>query len=246
MGNRMFQYAFGKILSFKKQELLYCPPLYVFKNIKEENINIPPGFNILYTRQFGDHFIDINILLNTKKSIVVNSFLQKIEYYKDSIDILRECFKIDNNIKVDENELVIHIRDGDYRMGNVHIRDQTYINILEKISPSKISIVTDNINTDFIKYMTKNGAKLITLSNDTNVGEGFNQHEMYDFLYMLNSNQLLISQSTYSWWAAFLGFQKKIYVPYDTKNKGMWEINPGSNDVDLIPPNDEKFIKVII
>jgi hypothetical protein len=61
---------------------------------------------------------------------------------------------------------------------------------------------------------------------------------------MLNSNLLLISQSTFSWWAAFLGSQEQVYVPYSKIDKGMWKITPEMDDVDLIPSNN-KFIKMI-
>jgi len=245
-GNRLCQYAFGKILSLRKNVPLYCTPIPGFS----ETYNYTPKNNsftgAITTRLFGDHYVDYNSLLETKEPIVVNSYLQKYEYYTEYIELLRSSLLHDKEIKQSSNddELVIHIRGTDYRNGNVHIEDQVYFEILNELSFKKMSIVTDDIDLEIVKQLCYNGASLITLNNTTNRGNGLNEYEMHDFVYMLSAKNLLISQSTFSWWAAFLGKQQNVYVPYDISKNCMWKLTPGKDDIDLIP-NQNKFKKLI-
>lgn len=244
-GNRMFQFAFGKLLSLEKGVTLHSQPIPGFANTYNYSIPFSNDNGFITTMEFGAHKVDFNILKTTNKNIVVNSYLQKHQYYTQHQSLLKNLFSVPNSVNVDKNELVIHIRGTDYRAGNVHIRDHIYLDILQRISPSKASIVTDDINTDIVKTLCKNGATVITQSNETNKGDGLNAHEMYDYLYMLKSNMLLISQSTFSWWAAFLGDQEKVIVPFDKQNEGMWKLSPGEDDIDLIFESD-KIEKVIL
>jgi hypothetical protein len=242
-GNRLLQFAFGMLLSKKKGVQFYSSPIPGFKETYGYD-NVPEYNDVIQTASFGAHFVDIDVLLQINKPILVNSYLQKHYYYSEHVSMLRQLFAVDNNVGIDKDELVIHIRSTDYRDGNVHINDNIYLDILDTLSPAKASVVTDDINTDIIQKLSKRGVKLVTQNNITNKGNGLNSVEMYDYLYMLNSNLLLISQSTFSWWAAFLGNQDSVYVPYDVQDNGMWKLSPGRDDIDLIP-NDIKFNKIV-
>ena len=55
---------------------------------------------------------------------------------------------------------------------------------------------------------------------------------MKDFNFMLNSPNLAISQSSFSWWAAFLGFHKHIIFPFN-EDINWWPVSPGVDDIDL-------------
>lgn len=70
------------------------------------------------------------------------------------------------------------------------------------------------------------------------------QGEIEDFTFLKYSKKLIMSHSTFSWWASFLGDQEKVYVPM-YKHKGWWKTNPGLDDVDLIYDSD-KYIKQIL
>ena len=243
-GNRMFQVAFAKILANKKNCSFFSPPIPGFSNTYIPTLSAQSVTETIDTLHYGAQIVDMNELLTTNKTVVVNSFLQKYTYYVDHMDILQHLFKIDSDIEVDKDELVIHIRGTDYKAGNVHINDTIYLDILDKISPAKASLVTDDINTDIVKQLCNRGVRLVTKTNVTNKGNGLNEFEMLDFAYMLKSNLLLISQSTFSWWAAFLGQQKQVFVPYDNNKDGMWKLHPQKDDIDLIY-NDPKFYKIV-
>jgi hypothetical protein len=246
-GNRLCQFAFGKILSERKNVPFFSLPIPGFCNTFNHNKQKITSLQRLETITYGAHHVNYEELLSTDKTIIVNSYLQKYSYYLQHLDFLRNLFKIDASLNEEENndELVIHIRGTDYLDGNMNIDDHLYLDMLNKIAPSKAALVTDDLNANIVNTLNKNGVKVVTKSNQTNYGNGLNDFEIYDFLYMLNAKHLLISQSTFSWWASFLGHQSTVYVPFIKNKTSMWwKLNPGLDDIDLIPL-DSKYKKII-
>lgn len=245
-GNRLCQFAFGKILSLEKDVPLKSPPIPGFTKTFNYDQDVPVSQQQIKTIDYGAHYVNYKELLETKNTIIVNSFLQKHTYYSKYINLLKDLFDVKErlNLNIDKDELVIHIRGTDYCDGNVHINDEIYLDILDKISPSKASLVTDNIFAPIVEKLCNKNIQLITKNNSTNKGNGLNEHEMYDFVYMLNCNKLLISQSTFSWWPALLGNQNDVYVPFIKTKNCMWKLNPKQDDIDLVPL-DSKFKKIV-
>ena len=65
-----------------------------------------------------------------------------------------------------------------------------------------------------------------------------------DFTYIKNAGTALISQSTFAWWAVFLGNPHEIYFPFTQTNK-MWKETPTRDDIDLFF-NTTKSYKIVI
>ena len=59
----------------------------------------------------------------------------------------------------------------------------------------------------------------------------FHKNLIEDFVFMKNASQLIISQSTYSWWAGILG-NATVYS-FISDRKGHWKINPTEYEIDL-------------
>jgi hypothetical protein len=70
---------------------------------------------------------------------------------------------------------------------------------------------------------------------------------MRDFLYMMYADTLIMSQSSFCWWAAFLGGRyrqlRTVYCPLSLNAKAMWKSKPELDDIDLFIP-DYPFKKV--
>ena len=84
---------------------------------------------------------------------------------------------------------------------------------------------------------------LNTTGKVTNFNTASDDRGMQDFNTLLYSENIATSQSSFSWWAAFLGNHKKIIMPYKTTG-GMWKINPEIDDIDLFI-NRAEVIKYI-
>lgn len=230
-GNRMFQFAFGKILSTEKSVPFYHDEMPNF-DIKS---NLPANFNnFITTRALGINKTNKNYLLETDKNILVDSFLQKACYYIDYKELLKKSFNIEYDKLLEEklkDSLVIHYRETDYKDLKLLPNIKMYENFLSQNYFKDVIIVTDNSTCEGIKQLKSLGCILASEGVVDQFKTFCDDRGMYDFRIMLNSSNLLMSQSSFSWWAAFLGLDKKIFFPY--YNKGMWPTEPKDDDIDL-------------
>ena len=240
MGNRMFQYAFGFLLAQKKKTEFYSPELPNFNKINTTK-TLPNDY--IKTSQYGNNYVDNNELLNTTKDIVIDSFVQKASYYTPHVTELRNLFNIKENL-LEENHLALHIRETDYKDLNCFLGYEFYKKIINKTGFTNIIIVTDNSNCETVQKLIAEGCKLHTEGCVDKFEHFSNNRSMQDFYFLLNSKNIAISQSSFSWWAAFLGFHENIYFPYISQ-KGMWETTPEKDDIDLFY-HSEKTHKLIL
>ena len=230
MGNRMFQYAFGYILAVLKNKSLYhgeLPNFGIGSNLKEEQPR-----EIINTKSYGNNYVDIDYLLSTEKTVVIDSYLQRAEYYLPYRDLLKKVFKCENLTPINKDKLVLHIRETDYIQLNAFIGYNGYKKIIDTAGYSNIIIVTDNSNCETVQRLVADGCVL----NTTGIVDKFSficdGRGINDFKTLLLSENIAISQSSFSWWAAFLGDHKEIYFPL-TQNGNLWKALPEKDDIDL-------------
>ena len=240
MGNRMFQYAFGYILAMLKNRPLYhgdIPNFGIDSRLKEGQLH-----NFINTKSYGNNYVDMNYLLTTEETIVVDSYLQRAEYYTPYRDILKQTFKCDNLQLINQNKLVLHVRETDYIQLDAFIGYSGYKKIIETAGYTDVIIVTDNSNCETVKRLIAEGCTL----NSEGVVDKFiytcDNRGINDFKTLLLSENIALSQSSFSWWAAFLGDHREIYFPL-TQNGTLWKESPGKDDIDLFF-NGNKSIKV--
>ena len=233
MGNRMFQYAFGYILAKQKNTDLFAPALPNF-NI-ESTLTSLPNTNFISTRSYGFQYVDWSELLTTSQDIIVDSFVQKSRYYIPYRNELISLFNIKLNNSINQNKLVIHIRETDYCQLNWFLGYNYYKEIITTSGFTDIIIVTDNSKCDTVKKLISEGCVLNTegIVNQFNVVS--DNRAMHDFTTLLYSENIALSPSSFSWWAAFLGLHKKIIFPI-LKNS-IWKESPGLDDIDLVFPS---------
>jgi hypothetical protein len=238
MGNRMFQYAFGYILAAKKCVNLYHDGL--------PNFNIQPNpytgklVNYINTGKYGHNKVDYKELINTSNIVVVDSYLQKSLYYEPHRETLLHQFNIKQHESINKDKLVLHIRETDYLQINCFLGYDFYKRVIKEAGYTNIVIVTDNSTSETVQKLLAEGCKLNTegIVNTFNVNS--DDRAMIDFNTLLYSENIAISQSSYSWWASFLGNHKNIYMPYC---EGMWKLNPLEDDINLYL-NSSNIIKI--
>ncbi len=229
MGNRMFQYAFGYLLAKQKSTSLHTDGLPNFNILSTQTPIIAP---YIETKQYGNNNVDMDELLKCNKDIAVNSFVQKADYYKNYRNELREVFGIKPQIIINEEKLVIHIRETDYKDLGCFLGYEIYKKIIMEAGFSKAILVTDNSNCETVQLLLKDGCVLNTEGCVSKFDPVCDDRSMLDFYTLLYSENVAISQSSFSWWTAFLGYHKKVYFPY-TDQKGIWKVSPEKDDIDL-------------
>jgi hypothetical protein len=246
IGNNMFQYAIGRIIADIKNYNLYVKDIEklqkYFPNVCNISNRITNNDNTLHVGYNSSNktiqYLNIDELVQHNGGINFSGFFQKKFFYEKHFNFLKDLYSYNdqNYLKPLNEDIVIHIRLGDYLVMNWAISPQVYIEIIKKnnISYNKCYIVTDDPDNQLLKPLN-------ILSNTHIVHQSF----IEDLTMFKYAKRLIISQSTFSWWGAFLGNADKVYVPFSIKNQNYpWNLEPKLDDIDLIPIND-KFIKVI-
>jgi hypothetical protein len=176
--------------------------------------------------------------MNHGGKIVLAGFFQQYRLYELHTERLKYMFNYDDSIyeRPNENDLVVHIRLGDCVGLHNALDISIYVDIIKSINYDKCIILTDSPDSPLLRE--------IRLMRETYIRS---KSVLEDFSFMKNAKTLIISQSTFSWWASFFGNQTRVYVPLDSRknDRYAWKLNPENDGIDLIPKN-EKYIKVEI
>ncbi len=233
MGNRIFQYSFGHIIAKHKNVEMFHEGL--------PNFNILPNYTtarqtreLTYTHLYGNNKVNVNDLLHTPNDIIVDSYLQRAEYYIPHVNELRNVFNIDKNKSINKDKIVMHIRETDYVDINCFPGYEFYIKLLAGFNFSDVIIVTDNTQCDTVKELVECGCTLNTEGRVNKFDTICDDRGMHDFYTLTYSENVILSHSTFAWWPAFLGNHKRIIFPYSSTHTQMWDTNTQNDDaIDL-------------
>ena len=246
-GNNMFQYAIARIFADKKKYNLYVDNIYQLQQYFNNVVNITDRAsydnNVLHigynSPQRTVQYFNENEVEHHTGKINFSGFFQKFSYYKDNLELVKSIFSYDDklHLKPGDDDIVIHIRLGDYIAMNWFVEPLMFMRIIERLDLTYTNclIVTDDPNNLLFDDIKK--FKNVHIINQTLIE---------DLTLIRHAKQLIISQSTLSWWGAILGNADKVYVPVScSKLNYPWKLNPGLDDIDLIP-TDDKYIKIEI
>lgn len=221
LGNNLFQYVMGRILA---EELNYTLS-YKYSNGSHNtginnflSSNIKGSSHSTPVETLIGHVIDLKKILSNSSSrkIILNGFFQRYEYYRPYKERIRKWFVVPRSQK--GNSVICHLRRDDYNQditGIVNI--EYYKNILDTNNFESVSIcgtgITDQIKNSFKKY------------NPIYINNGV----LEDFMTLTTFPNIIMSNSTFCWWATFLSNAQKIFFPL--LSKGYW--SPQRPDVDL-------------
>lgn len=163
----------------------------------------------------------------------------KISYYIENNSLFMPNLK--NGVYLDpiklklDDKIMSHLHQsglyGNKIMANGDVLSfEWYRDILEGMNFNKLYICTDIPNDPFLDHFKKYNP--IISSND----------KYKDFDFIRSFNKIIISMSTYSWWAAFLSNAEEIYFPIS--DYGSWRTG---SDIDLKVDDDNRyhFVKAI-
>ena len=232
-GNFLFQFFFAKsiqkknnhkIVVFSKNENIYD------FNSKENIDSIVSGYyslpkfskflNLWKKRCFyinDENYKEVisRAEIYKAKFIYINGFFQDMSIIDANVEILSEIINYKKNIfanNFSSADLTIHIRHLHHELGsldtNPNHQDQPEINyymkIISDLKPKKIKVICSNQNNyNYLKLkdVYKNNVYLET------------RDDVFDFFNLMNSENIILSNSSYSLWASLLSNAKNIYVP---------------------------------
>jgi hypothetical protein len=231
-GNNLFQYYAAEIM--KK--------LYGYDQVKP-SFQINLEFNTIvddakFKRVVNAYLNGDKVEIDTSKDILLTGFFQRSEIFVKERDYLRSLFvednmnNVSNRIKVGniikyqskhtiqptENDLVMHVRlagsfqwadfiDMENRTSQLYDPDQLK-EIIKGIKYDKLYIVCNAAKADWEKEYLNEFKDLNPVIISGVLGD--------DFDFMLKAKKLLVSASTMSWMAGFLGNADEVHIPYNT------------------------------
>lgn len=143
--------------------------------------------------------------------VCLHGYFQSIKYFEPYIEELKEIINLDGYGCVDYSWLerpknvAVHIRRGDYmNLKHIHLVCGTeyFTNNIKKFPNHQINVFTDSI--DYVKQEF----------SDLDINIIDTKSEIQDFQLMSIHDNMICSNSSFSWWASFLNNKKQqIIVP---------------------------------
>jgi len=238
LGNQMFQYTICRIIAHINNYKFHIPRVGEPSTEGIKLIDYFPTIDLGEETEYGikylfseDHTIQsfnprvLNLTDNTK----IGGFYQSPNYFEEYKDIVREWFKLENDKLTNEilekypvdKYCYIHLRATDYKHHTHWYVDSSYyhnsIQYIKQQNPEMSFLVI----TDDIEESKKIFPEFDCVSNDM----------MTDFKVLLNSKSLIISNSTFAWWPAWLTDKKIVIAPNNWLNYNKPELGFYPKDI---------------
>lgn len=220
LGNRLWGFCVAKIIATELNYNLHCKSIWGFPNTYSYT---PTYAKNSYPWEHHEclHDIDIAKIISNKelRNIRINGYFQKYEYIKPYADIIRkDWLKIDPSMlyQVDENDIVVHIR---FHVGQAPVKFEYYEKALSMTTYKQLYICTDEPFHPYLKQfdpynpIIKSSQSFESYFYSTS-WDDVTKMNIDDFVFIASFNKIIISYSTYAWWAAFLSDATEIYAPY--------------------------------
>lgn len=239
LGNRLFKYCWAREIAEKKGFYFSPSPI----------VGFPETYKIILGEKFYDNefvtpentqIFDMEKIYNHLGKIIIKGYPQRYDFYSFNKKNIVKWLKIENEKLYDfpdEDDIVMHIRLGDYANYGWNLPIEYYENILKKEKYKNAYILTDQLNNQEINKLIDFGC---IIKDNSKFGE---MQTIADFVFLKNAKKIIISSSTFSWWASFLG-NGTVYFPCI---KYPWIKNPKKDEIDLRVLNEKryKFIEVL-
>lgn len=221
MGNQMFQYAFGKILEKEKKYPVYfiCRK-YEFMLTGFDDIQFIDSSSRILSfierfifrfkfRYFQFHSCLEEVNLDSISNFtVVSGYFQSSKLFEENRNFVKGLFKISTFKLFKSHDCVIHIRGGDY-LTTVFKEINTHAVIPEVWFKEQLRFLKNEYLPNYIHVVGDDASYLRDCCShlEFEVMQVI-QSPMEDFVKLMTSRYLIISNSSFAWWAAFLNIHE--------------------------------------
>lgn len=241
LGNNLFQYCLGRILATELGFDLIAEPIEGFPNATSWKQSRDSHFFRKRVLLKG-HRLDLAAMLadDRRRRITLKGFFQRYEYYRSyKKQIRRDWLGPEIPLQFPDDELTISIRAGDIWQKQtqrwihpdyVALPFSFYEKILEQGNWNKVHVVSEDRDDPMAqKIANRYGAEVYSGS------------VLSDFNLLRSSSNVVLSVSTFSWWAAWLSSAKRVFAPC----VGLFDpaIRP---DVDLQVGDEDRYKYVAV
>ena len=205
-GNRLFQYSFAR-LQAESFNVPYCMSLEGYGILKSDDSNMSrerPDYFARIQEDLGSPWCPPTLSLD--RHVCFEGYFQRWEFLQDRQDHVRKFFHLPSVSKLPEDHVGIHLRLADYHEISGMVKDPSvYFGVLDRLGAKEIIIVTDDPSDSYLRSFRDRYKKLRIVSGSPKS----------DFELLMSMSTLVVGNSTFSWWAAYLGAVPLVFVPRD-------------------------------
>jgi hypothetical protein len=227
LGNNLFQYSLGRIIAEELGFALQADPIPGFPNTAQA---VTGAAHEGSEQILSGQRIDLANVLADKspRRVILDGWFQCHELYRPYRGRIREWLAIDPSVQAPDVEpgIVVNVRRTDYIQLGWALPFSYYEQAIERLLPSSggsLWIVTDDPADPFFWQFRRWKPKF------------FNGNPLEQILFMTRAPRLVMSQSTFSWWPAFLAERQDVACPLPSF--GCWAVGSTEYDIDLIDRN---------
>lgn len=224
LGNNMWQYAVARVIAEKYNLKLNCYSIPGFPNTQQSvdgNECNSPSVKIT------GHLFDINSLGSSR--IEMAGYVQRYEYIRDHKEKVREWFQLDveSPIEVLPTDFVVSIRRGWNGWPTSLCPPKEYfIEVFKHVEHERIILCTDSFDDPFFDFIDDLDVEVIKAKYSP----------LEQFALIKSANNILLTSSTYCWWAAFLSDAENIYYPW------LADLVPTETGVNWFVDDEDRYV----
>ena len=234
LGNRLFQFAAARALSLRFKVPLAADPIEGFPGTRGfENRKSPA-----HPLETGEHdmmrldYAACGRHLREGAQIVVDGYHQRYEILRP---FKRRLKKLLSNVDLpaiehppEPRDLVVHLRLTDYFWPDLAPRFGYSLEdlrcLISRQSFDRLIVITDEPAHPFVQQLREE-FDAAAVGNEP----------LADFALLFKAHRLILTPSTFGWWAAWLGCAEEIFFP---RYRGIWNAN---RDIDLWVDDEPRY-----
>ena len=194
LGNNLFQYSLARL--YAEMHGLHLSTKWnndqCFKATIPAAGDILPSTGVIINDHNYEEFREI------KQQVQFRGHFQKSRWYIPHREQLKTYYDLPP-IEPNFSDIVLHIRADDYSRDSI-IHPKWYKDILKREDYDRLFIVMSPLDTEFLDQFIDFNPIIVSSSVRD------------DFLFIRNFKKIICSNSTFCWWAAFLGDPDKVYI----------------------------------
>jgi len=215
LGNNLFQYCFGRLLAERLGYRLIAEPILGFSRTNDvvDGFAYDNGRTLILRGQKPDlGFLYEN---NPQYRILLTGYFQRTEYYQAHRGRIKQWLAMDHgadDICVKPSDIVVGVRRGRDYIPRHGLPLSYYESALASIGYERIFICTDSPSDPLVKYLKKSYDAIVRPPG-----------ALDNLAFIIRFKKIIISNSTFLWWGAFLSDADRIVFP--RPNNGFWSAN---------------------
>ena len=209
LGNKLFVYCVGRIISKELGFELVCKPICGFPKSYNLVADGLAGLKKQFLKEGSSSLFSLDFIINNRdpRNIFLHGYFQNYQIYKPYKYLIRnDWLKAENKYIQNSDDIVVHVR---IEKNDIHFVPFYFFE--EALSCAKyrnIYLCTNNPDHPYINNFKKYNPIIRRHQKQ------YSQEAVLDdFKFIMSFDKIVISPSTFAWWAAFLSDASEIYFP---------------------------------